>query len=76
MNQYLQLSAILGTDVSAQIPSLRSTQNKFQPTRMQTKLPLRAEVAADKPVCPPASVPSPGGSLPVSTKHASDGTFN
>lgn len=75
MNQYLQLGAILGTDVSAQIPSLRSTQNKFQPPRMQTKL-LRAEVAADKPVCPPASVPSPGGSLPVSTKHASDGTFN
>lgn len=71
MNQYLQLSAILGTDVSAQIPSLRSTQNKFQPPRMQTKLPLHAEVAADKPVCPPASVPSPGGSLPI-TKRAPD----
>lgn len=75
MNQYLQLGAILGNDVSAQIPSLRSTQNKFQPPRMQTKLPLRAEVAADKPVRPPASMPSPGGSLPI-TKHAPDGTFN
>lgn len=75
MNQYLQLGAILGTDVSAQIPSLRSTQNKFQPPRMQTKLPLRAEVAADKPVRPPAGVPSPGGSLPI-TKRAPDGTFN
>lgn len=76
MSQYLQLGAILGTEASAQIPSLRSTQNKFQPTQTQTELPLCAEVAADKPVCSPASMPAPGGSPHVSTKRARNGTFN
>lgn len=67
MNEYLQLSATLGTEVSAQIPSLRLTQNKLQPIQMQTKLPHMLRAAAEKPpCCSPDSLPSPGGSLYVS----------